>query len=163
MAIAERIGGRRGPQGPQGPQGDPGPAGASVGAPVVFGANSLGTSGTRYMYPGYNNLSAALGFPKRIRVPRACRATCLMLTNSSPGFSADSTGQYTIRLCTLENDVPTPTELSVTIIVTDRQATAFGDVALPEGEEICVEVLPSGTITNSPTDTFVTIGLEPQE
>jgi len=83
------------------------------------------------------------------------------LTNSTPGFSTDGTGQYTVTLCTVENDVATPTELTMTLSVLDRQGDATGDVALSAGQEIAVQVVLSGTITNSPVDSFVTIGFEP--
>lgn len=157
MAVAERIGGRRGPQGPQGEQGSPG---GDVGAPIVWGANALGMTGTRYLLPGYTAQPAPTSV-KRVRVPKACRAVSMHLTNSTPGFSTDGTGQYTVTLCTVENDVATPTELTMTLGVLDRQGDVTGDVPLSAGQEIAVQVVLSGTITNSPVDSFVTIGFEP--
>jgi hypothetical protein len=182
MAIAEDIGGRRGPQGPAGPAGDPGeqgpigptgptgPAGAdgASGAPgpswLICGINALGTSGTRYLFPsGYVNAVAATNV-KRARMPFRGRAVRMMLTNSTAGFSSDGTGGYTLTFCTVASDTATATPLTMTRGVLDRTGDVTGDSGvLDQGQEFAIQVTLTGTVTNSPVDSFLTILFEPEE
>ncbi|WP_437606243.1 hypothetical protein WMF20_35325 [Sorangium sp. So ce834] len=131
---------------------------------MIFGVNALGTSGTRYFFPaGYVNAVAATNV-KRARMPFRGRATRLMLTNSTPGFSSDGTGGYTLNFCTVAADVATATPLTMTRGVLDRTGDVTGDSGiLEEGQEFALQVILTGTVTNSPVDTFVTIIFEPEE
>jgi hypothetical protein len=170
MATADRIGGRRGAQGPQGIQGvkgddgEPGAAGAAGPSWLISGVNALGTSGTRYFFPGgYVNAVASTGV-KRARMPFRGRAVRLMLTNSTAGFSSTGDGAYTLAFCTVAADAATPTPLTLALNVAARTGDASGDSGiLDEGQEFALQVVITGDVDNSPVDTFVTIVFEPEE
>ncbi|WP_434042229.1 MULTISPECIES: hypothetical protein [Sorangium] len=130
---------------------------------MICGINALGTSSVRYFFPaGYVNAVAATNV-KRARMPFRGRAVRMMLTNSTPGFSSDGTGGYTLAFCRVASDTATATPLTMTRGVLDRAGDVTGDSGvLEEGEEWALQVTISGTVTNSPTDTFVTILFEPE-
>ncbi|WP_437948631.1 hypothetical protein WME98_49935 [Sorangium sp. So ce296] len=97
-------------------------------------------------------------------MPMRARFTELMLTNSTPGFSSDGTGQYTISVCRVAADVATVTPLAMTLGVLARTGDAVGDSGIFEkGEEFAFQIVLSGTVTNSPTDTELTAVMEPVE
>ncbi|XXY23354.1 hypothetical protein WME88_27460 [Sorangium sp. So ce216] len=130
---------------------------------IICGVNALGTSGTRYFFPaGYVNAVAPTNV-KRGRMPFRGKCIKLMLTNSTAGFSSDGTGRYVIAFCTVASDVATPTPLATSSLVTTaRNADAVGDSGiLEEGQEFAFQIQLSGTITNSPVDTFITAIFQP--
>lgn len=162
MAIAERIGGRRGPQGiqgEQGPAGEQGPPGTSGGVVLLFGGGTLGTSGTRYVYPGYN-ASGTSGGLKRMRSPCDFSSVRIYYTDSAGG---SGTGTYTVTFCTVESDVATATALTATFGPGDRDLPggyAEAAVSGSAGQEIALQLVVDGTVT-SPADGYFTVVLFP--
>ncbi|XXX73868.1 hypothetical protein WMF30_40100 [Sorangium sp. So ce134] len=101
---------------------------------------------------------------KRARMPFRGRCVRMTLTNSTPGFSSDGTGQYTITFCRVASDVATTTPLTITLGVLARTGDVTGDSGiLEQGEEFAIQVVLSGTVTNSPVDSFITLLFEPEE
>jgi hypothetical protein len=149
--------GPQGATGATGLQGATGATGPSTGTQVVFGANALGTTGTRYLMPSYTANVASTGV-KRLRITKNCTAVRMDITNSAAGTG---TGDYTFTLATVVSDVATTTTLTVNLLATARSGSVTASVSLTAGQEIAIQTVANGTITASPVDTFATIGLDP--
>ncbi len=173
MAIADDIGGRRGPTGPTGPAGSngatgatgpTGPAGAdgtSGGQPVYFGGGTLGTSGTRYVFPMYNpsGTNAAI---RKIATSIAATRVRIRMTAAGAG---SGTGSYALALCTVSGGVATSTGLGTTFLATDTGFAAPGyieaNINIPEGTDIAIQLVISGTVSGSPLEVYFTVTLFP--
>jgi hypothetical protein len=164
MQAPPITGGPRGPQGPTGPTGATGPAGAdgtSGGQPVYFGGGTLGTSGTRYVYPMYNP-SGTTGSVRKIATGIAAQRVRIRMSAAGAG---SGTGSYALALCTVSGGVATSTGLETTFLATDVALAApgyiEGNISIPEGTDIAVQLTISGTVTGSPLEVLFTVTLFP--
>lgn len=118
-----------------------------------FGASSLSTSGTKYLYPGNSSNTASAGV-KRMRAPCATTRVDVYFCNTAAGTGA---GDYTHNLCTVSGDVASPTGITTGALATSsRTSDMGGTIALTLGQEIALQVVVNGTVT-SPADTTATI------
>jgi hypothetical protein len=117
----------------------------------------MGTTGTRYLVAGNSDGGASTGL-RRMRLPHAIRALRIEYTNGSAGTGA---GDYTITLCTVASDVATTTTLTLNVLATARNGGASAVVNLAAGTEIAIQTVVNGTVTASPTNVVVSIGLAP--
>jgi hypothetical protein len=128
---------------------------------MSFGGGTLGTSGTRYVYPCYNPSGSATAIRKQ---PTGIAATRVRIRMSAAG-AGSGTGSYALALCTVSGGVATPTGLGTTFLATD---TAFGspgyieaNINIPEGTEIALQLTISGTVSGSPLEVMFTVTLFP--
>ena len=129
--------------------------GAAAPSFLIFGGATTGTSGTRYVYPGYNASGTASSL-KRMRIGANCTAVRLDMTNGAGGTGS---GSFTFNLVTVSGDVATTTGLSLTVSPDARTGSATGSVAITAGQEIAIQIIISGTVT-SPADFYITLTLQ---
>jgi hypothetical protein len=126
-------------------------------APLIigFGANALGTTGTRLLFPWGSPNTASNSGVKRMATPFAMRAVRMVITNPTAGAG---TGSYAYTFGTVASDVFVPTALTVSMLATGRKVAFAADVDVALDADLALQVVASGTISSSPIDTYVSIG-----
>lgn len=167
------ITGVTGPQGPQGLQGSPGvtgatgpqgatgiqgvtgptgPVGPSNGYPLVWGADSSGTTTTpRYLVPGYINTIAPTTNQYAIRATRSGTLRHLYVTQNTTG-----TGGSTVVYTVLVNGSSTALTTTVNVTASSGQDTS-NSVAINAGDKITIQMTNSTSLTSAIGQILVTV------
>jgi hypothetical protein len=128
---------------------------------VYFGGATLGTSGTRFVFPMYGTSGTATS----IRKVKAGIAATRVRIWMSVGTAGSGTGSYALTFCTVSGGVATSTGLGATFAPTDTGFVAPGyieaNINLPEGTDIALQLVITGTVSGSPLEVMFTIILYP--
>jgi hypothetical protein len=148
--------GAPGPAGPAGVAGAPGPAGApgtsNAPSPFVFGVDSTGFNGTRYMVPGYWDTIAPLT-PEGIRAPRAGTLKDLRINKRVAGAGASET--FAVRV----NGVLTA--LAVTVAASSTSGSNTTDfVSINAGDLVEIQIIKSSPLAIQCRGATATVDLE---
>lgn len=120
---------------------------------ISFGA-STPVNGTRYLLPFGSGAGASLSV-LRLRIPFPMRLFNMKYTNSTAGTG---TGNYSFTLCKISVDTPTTTALTMSPLVTVRNAVLAAVVDLVEDDEIAVQTTANGTISLAPANIQIAFG-----